>query len=89
MSKNPSHEIERKFLVTKMPVLPSLQRAQLCQGYLTVGEDSIEVRLRKSGEACFTTVKSGSGLQRSEHEIAIAQSQFIVLWPATTGRRIE
>ena len=89
MSKNPSLEIERKFLVTKMPDLLSLQRAQLQQGYLTEDEDSIEVRLRQSGEACFMTVKSGGGLQRSELEIAITQSQFVALWPATAGRRIE
>ena len=41
------------------------------------------------GDACFMTLKSGTGLQRSEYEITIDWPQFDVLWPSTDGRRIE
>ena len=56
--------------------------------YTTLWE-TIEVRLRQKGDACFMTLKSGAGLQRSEYEIMIDRSQFDVLWPATDGRRVE
>jgi adenylate cyclase len=89
MTENSPVEIERKFLVATLPNLQVLEAVQVRQGYLTAVEDSVEVRLRQSGDACFVTLKSGSGVQRSEYEITIGRSQFGVLWPATDGRRIE
>lgn len=89
MTVNSPVEIERKFLVATMPKLQELEAFQVRQGYLTSAVDSVEMRLRQKGEACFLTLKSGAGLQRLEHEILIDRSQFNVLWPATEGRRIE
>ena len=59
------------------------------QGYLTIGSDGAETRVRRRGERCTLTVKSGSGLVRSEHEVELTAEQFEALWPATEGARVE
>jgi len=82
-------EIERKFLVKTMPDLSSAKKAYIHQGYLTHSNDSIEIRLRRIDEEYFITVKSGSGMVRSERETSIDQQQFETLWPDTQGKRIE
>lgn len=82
-------EIERKFLVGELPEgYLSAPSAQLRQGYLLVAPDG-SARLRDADGTRTLTVKSGSGLVRSEHEITITRDQFEALWPATTGRRLE
>ena len=81
-------EIERKFLV-KGPVPDGLQPEPIRQGYLTSASDSVEVRVRQTGSACFLTVKSGAGMIRDEREIMITAADFETLWPATEARRIE
>lgn len=82
-------EIERKFLVRTMPDLSAARPSALRQGYVTLPEDSAELRLRQSDDSFVLCVKSGEGLVRSEREIAITAAQFQTLWPATEGRRIE
>ena len=89
MTESAPIEIERKFLVSALPDLGRLEAVAVRQGYLTAADDSVEARLRQSGDAFFMTLKSGEGLQRMEYEIPIDQSQFDVLWPATARRRIE
>jgi CYTH domain-containing protein len=59
------------------------------QGYLTIGADGAETRVRRRGERCMLTVKSGSGMVRSEREIELSVAQFEALWPATEGVRVE
>jgi len=82
-------EIERKFLVGERPLdLASAPSAHLRQGYLLIAPEG-SARLRDADGARTLTVKSGSGLVRSEHEIAITRDQFEALWPATKGRRLE
>ncbi len=82
-------EIERKFLVTDLPEgHGSAPSAHLRQGYLLVAPRG-SARLRDADGNRTLTVKSGSGLVRSEHEIAITHDQFEALWPATAGRRLE
>lgn len=83
-------EIERKFLVTSLPVdLGSHSHVEICQGYVAIDGDGTEVRLRLKGNKCFQTVKSGGGLSREEYEVELTRGQFDVLWPATEGRRVE
>ncbi len=85
-------EIERKFLVAAARVpdrLDQYPHDPIQQGYLVVGATGQEVRLRRKGELCLLTVKSGGDLQRSEHEIELTPQQFQQLWPATAGRRLE
>jgi CYTH domain-containing protein len=82
-------EIERKFLVGELPPAhASAPSARLRQGYLLVAPEG-SARLRDADGARTLTVKSGSGLVRSEHEITITRDQFEALWPATAGRRLE
>lgn len=89
MIADPPVEIERKFLVATPPGPKNLQTVEVRQDYLTSEADTVEIRLRQKGGACFMTVKSGSGLIRSEYEIPLDRAQFDVLWPATEGRKIE
>ncbi|QDY71251.1 CYTH domain-containing protein [Qingshengfaniella alkalisoli] len=82
-------EIERKFLVKRLPDLARARCYTVRQGYCTHPDDSISMRLRQKSDQLFLTVKTGEGPVRSEREIPIEAEQFNVLWPATTGRRIE
>ena len=86
---DPATEIERKFLVARVPPLDALAAETVRKGYLTGQEDSVEVRLRQIGARHVLTVKSGGGLARSEREVALTETQFDTLWPATEGRRLE
>lgn len=80
-------EIERKFLVTALPDGLS-DELFIQQGYLAY-EDNLEIRLRRSGDMRFLTIKEGSGLVRQETETEISPDQFDQLWPVTAGRRLE
>lgn len=83
-------EIERKFLVTHLPSeLERLDGVRIDQGYLVVGEDGSEARVRRAGATLTLTVKRGGGLVRSEHEVELTEEQFETLWPTTEGRRVQ
>ena len=83
-------EIERKFLVAKLPDnLDSRPHNEIRQGYLAIGADGTEVRLRRKGDRFYQTIKSAGGLSRAEFEIELTPDQFQILWPATEGRRVE
>jgi CYTH domain-containing protein len=84
-----TQEIERKWLVQDLPGLGDLKYEQIIQGYLAISSDGAEIRIRRKGDKCFETVKSQGGLTRNELEIEISQDQFLALWPATEGRRLE
>lgn len=86
-------EIERKFLVlpgVQVPAadLPEGAGALIMQGYLAVGADGSEARLRRHGERCSLTAKRGSGLVRQEWETDLGAEQFDRLWPGTAGARL-
>ena len=59
------------------------------QGYLVVGDDGIEVRIRRRAGAATLTVKSGPGMVRTEEELPIDERRFASLWPLTEGRRVS
>ena len=85
-------EIERKFLIRKLPDnLGQFPIQHVSQGYLVVGGDR-EERVRRislaRGEACFHTIKEGSGRKRLEHEREIDEQEFSRLWSKTQGRGI-
>lgn len=85
----PGSEIERKWLVDEAPEEAlSAPSDRIEQGYLTIGPDGAETRVRRRGERRYLTVKSGSGLVRDEHEIELSEAQFEALWPATQGARL-
>ena len=55
-------EIERKFLVRKLPEqLAEFPHAEISQGYLVSLDDGLQVRLRKSNESYSLTYKRGVG----------------------------
>lgn len=85
-----SVEIERKFLVTSLPeAMDRYPHERIVQGYVVVGADGSEVRLRRKGRKHFEAVKTGRGEIRSELEVELTAAQFDTLWEATSGRRIE
>ncbi len=85
-----SREIERKFLIKRLP--PEVLRSrnfQIAQGYLANETGGRHVRLRKKGAAASLTFKAGGGVSREEREIRLSAKQFAILWPATAGRRLR
>ena len=80
-------EIERKFLVTTLPDdLDSRPHNEIFQGYLAIGADGSEVRLRRKGAQHYQTIKSAGGLSRAEYEIELTQDQFqLWRWYAVNG----
>ena len=83
-------EIERKFLVALPPEdLEAHPAKPILQGYVAIGTEGTEVRLRRKGERYFETVKSGRGLERAESEIELTREQFNDLWPAVGDRQVE
>jgi CYTH domain-containing protein len=83
-------EIERKFLVPKLP--SDLERSpatRIEQGYIAVGDDGTEVRVRRRDGDTVLTVKGGGGRSRTEEELGIDVERFARLWPLTEGRRLE
>lgn len=83
-------ELERKWLVQDAPLdVMSAPAEPIQQGYLAIGSDGSEVRLRRRGAGCTLTAKSGSGLARRELEVELTDEQFEALWPGTEGRRLE
>jgi adenylate cyclase len=88
MPQSPA-EVERKWLVEDLPALAKHEGKEVIQGYIAIGTDGTEVRLRQTDGQFFQTVKSEGGLVRDEIEIDLTQDQFEALWRATTGRRLE
>ena len=87
MSAVPDLEIERKFIVERLPDDPP-PGERLEQGYLAVAPDGTEVRVRRRGGNCTLTVKSGPAQVRVEEELEIDERRFEALWALTDGRRI-
>jgi CHAD domain-containing protein/CYTH domain-containing protein len=86
-------EIERKFLLRRMPPLPEgAVRTEIVQGYLPGNHLQERVRrVRRAGEPprYYRTVKLGSGISRTEIEEEADQATFRRLWSLTKGRRIR
>ena len=83
-------EVERKFVVPEKPAfLADCDRKRIRQGYLAVGKNGTEVRVRQEGKRYFLTVKSGQGETRFEEELGISRKRFASLWPLTRGRRVR
>jgi len=86
--KNPHLEIERKFLIRRLPrTLYRYPHCEIAQGYLAVDRRA-HVRLRKRGRVCTLTFKRGPARAREEREIHLNPAQFAILWPATKGARL-
>ncbi len=85
-----SREIERKFLIKRLPVeILRSRHFKIAQGYLANEARGRHVRLRKKGNTASLTFKVGRGSAREEREIRLSPKQFATLWPATAGRRLR
>ena len=89
MTADRHREIERKFLVRKLPKdLATYPSTEISQGYLVSMDDGLQVRLRKKSGQHSLTYKRGLGNVREEREVALTAEQFSTLWPATEGKRL-
>jgi adenylate cyclase len=91
MKTRNDREIERKFLVKRLPVdLKRARNYRIAQGYLAAERDDRHVRLRKREKDASLTFKivHRDGV-RDEREIQLTPKQFAALWPATIGRRLQ
>jgi len=85
-----SREIERKFLIKRLPVkILRSRHFPIAQGYLANEPGGRHVRLRKKAKTASLTFKVGRGTSREEREIRLSPKQFAMLWPATRGRRLR
>jgi CYTH domain-containing protein len=83
-------EIERKFLVERLPDDLGGRARRIDQGYLALDDRSgAEVRLRRHGDELWLTVKGAGGVARVEEQLPLDAQQFESLWPLTEGRRVE
>ena len=84
-------EIERKYLLRGLPsYMPEAFVQEIAQGYLPGTRLVERLRRVRSGEAerYVRTVKSGTGLVRTELEEECTREVFEALWPLTEGRRV-
>ena len=87
-------EVERKFLIDlkSLPFdLEDFEHTTIRQGYLAIGDDGSETRIRDFGndQRFELTVKSNGTVAREEKNIQIGKEVFESLWPLTLERRIE
>lgn len=87
-------EVERKFLINpeSLPFDPEdFEHTAIRQGYLAIGDDGSETRIRDFGndQRFELTVKSNGTVAREEKNIEISSEVFESLWLLTSGRRIE
>ncbi|MDO4780990.1 MAG: HD domain-containing protein [Candidatus Saccharibacteria bacterium] len=85
-------EIERKWTVLPehLPNLSQYGYSTIRQGYLGIGSDGSETRIRSFDDERFElTTKSPGTIERSEQNIKIDRPLFEALWPQTGSLRIE
>src|SRR4051812_29534344 len=85
-----SREIERKFLIKRLPVeILNARHFRIAQGYLANEPGGKHVRVRKKAKVASLTYKAGRATSREEREVRLSEKQFAILWPATAGRRLR
>lgn len=75
-------EIERKFLVNKCPTLEKYSVIQITQAYVSIQP---VIRIRKSNEDFFLTIKSSGAISREEYEMPITDEEFHTLLKKVEG----
>src|SRR5437868_12902187 len=82
-------EIERKFLVKSLPPRwKSASGSPIRQGYFSLRDKGVEIRLREKASKGFITIKAGRGRARLEEEIPISRKRLETLWPLVRGASI-
>jgi len=78
-------EIERKFLVEKLPDnLEKFPHKEIKQFYTQISEDH-EVRYRKKGDKFYYTEKIGTGINRKENESEITEEEYLGAFENSLG----
>lgn len=89
----PDLEIERKYLLKRMPAIKhlSVRVQELDQGYLPGDRLAERIRrVREDGEVhYYRTVKLGRGISRTEIEEETNAQVFRRMWPLTKGKRVR
>jgi adenylate cyclase len=85
----PGIEIENKYLIDKMPDLSGHNPTVIQQGYLCLGVDGNEVRLRRRGDQYSLGMKGDGTIARQQAFIDINAEQFATLWPAASKLEIS
>ena len=81
-------EIERKFLVDRLPDPADLGAGvAMRQGYVAE-EDGVAVRVRITDDEARLTIKAGDGVSRTEVELPLDVDEAASQWPFSEGRRI-
>lgn len=75
-------EIERKFLVQKMPNVNGLKKSIIEQSYINDKNEKIEIRLRKyDNDRCYIDIKTDTQLIRNEFGSKISSEVYNLLKP--------
>jgi CHAD domain-containing protein/CYTH domain-containing protein len=85
-------EVERKYLLSRMPEMPAgVEVVEIDQGYVPGQRMHERVRrVRREGSIqYYRTVKLGKGVQRFELEEETTREVFEGLWKLAEGRRVE
>lgn len=92
-TRNPN-EIELKYVVdpANLPQdinLAEVRSSRLRQGYVAIGTDGSETRVRSFNDETFElTIKSPGMIERVEQTIKITPQMFESLWTQTEGRQV-
>ncbi|MFL5385915.1 MAG: CHAD domain-containing protein [Longimicrobiaceae bacterium] len=94
MRGEPDREIERKYLLKRMPAirtLPEVELLEIDQGYIPGERLAERVRRTRRGDEVkyYRTVKLGKGISRTEIEEETTERIFRRLWPLTRGKRVR
>jgi adenylate cyclase len=79
-------ERERRFLVASLPD-PLPEPARIVQGYLVT--HPVSVRVRRIDDRLILTIKTGTGLARTEIERDLESDEFDALWAEANELQIE
>ena len=79
-------EIERKFLVGKMPCLDGLELDVIEQAYISINP---EIRVRKKGKKYYRTEKGEGAMVRAESEWEISEQEYLDGVGKSEGRIIQ
>ncbi|MBQ8163770.1 MAG: glycosyltransferase family 39 protein [Clostridia bacterium] len=79
-------EIERKFLVKKLPELSNLSSSRITQAYVSL---SPEVRVRKRDSEYYLTEKGEGTLVREENERKISKKEALKLFIKAKDRKLK
>jgi CHAD domain-containing protein/CYTH domain-containing protein len=88
----PDVEVERKYLLKRLPRMPAgAVKKEVEQGWIPGARLLERVRRVREGgtERYYRTVKLGSGVARLEMEEETTRDVFLRLWALTRGRRVR